>query len=379
MFYLPQAQPAHPVPFHASMSGRDQSWWRTLLVIPVFGVIYVFFNILLVGGFALYLGGDEFLSFLNDLQEKPNLQDPVHLVFMMASLAVFIPAAMLTTLLIFRTRMGFASSVYGRIRWSWLGISTFISLCFSGPYIIGATFLEGVQLSDFNPNPKLALMLALIIVLVPLQSAGEEYAFRGVMTHFIGALVKNPKISFGLAFVLTSLAFGLAHSSLDPAILIQLSGFGAAAWYLTYRTGGLEAAIGMHAMNNTTIFALEMFIGESDSLVGPETTTSWASTLVALSVAALETAAILWVFKKWSGDNPKRSRLTNPAYRPQPTVDYLREKYQSGKFYPEYFGFYPPQVQLEMAQRSPELQQFLAPELAAQLVPQQVPQQVPQA
>lgn len=367
MFYLPQAQPAQSVPFHASMSGVDQRWWRTLLAAPVFGFFYVLFNILLMVGIAVYLGGDGFMELMIKLQEKPNLQDPLQLIVLTGSLALFIPAALLTTMLIFRTRMGFGSSVYGRVRWSWLGISTLISFSFSAPFIIGLTFLEGAQLSDFHPNPKLVLMLTLIIILVPLQSAGEEYAFRGIMTHFIGSLIKNPKVSFGVALVFTSLAFGLAHSSLDPSTLLQLSGFGAAAWYLTYRTGGLESAIGMHAMNNTVIFALEAFIGKSDSLVGAETTTPWISTIVALCIVFAEAAVILYVFKKWSGDNPQRSHLTNPTYRPVPTATYLYDKYQQGQFYPEYFGLYPPQVQLDMAQRSPQLRQLLSPELAEQL------------
>lgn len=346
MFYLPQAMPAQPVEYQRSFSGADTRWWRILLGIlagvAVFGILSV---LLLVAPYVFYglEGGNEFLTNLG--AKNLNLQDPGVLIFLALSLAVIIPASQIGSLIAFRSKIGFLHSVMGRIRWGWLALSTLVSFAFSFTLIVGLNIILSQELPAYNPNPRLWLMIFLVVTLIPLQSAGEEYVFRGFLPQIIGAWLPWRKVSFAISLILSSSLFALAHGSLDPATFFQLSAFGMAAWILTYRTGGLEAAIGFHAMNNVTIFVTEMFTGVSNSLVGSETVTLWSDSLIVVAFIVLQVGTIDWVYRKWEGRSSTRRHLTDPRQRPLPTQDYLWKKYQRGVFYPEFLEFYPQHIQ----------------------------------
>ena len=64
-----------------------------------------------------------------------------------------------------------------------------------------------------------------------------------------------------------------------------------AAVLLTWRTGGLEAAVALHVVNNVVIIAVGTLVGTvEDSYVGAETAGSPAATLLSVAVVAVATA-----------------------------------------------------------------------------------------
>ncbi len=363
MFYLPQTMSATPVEYQRTFIGPETRWWRILLGILAGIFTFGFLSLILIAipFFIPGLDGNEIVAKLNG--QKMDLQDPIVLVFLALSLAVIIPASQVGSLVAFRSKIGFLHSVVGRMRWGWLALSTLVSFAFSFTLIVGIESLVSWELPAYNPNPRLWLMILLVVTLIPLQSAGEEYIFRGFLPQVIGALIPWRKVGLVISVVVSSALFGAAHGSFDPATFLQLAGFGMAAWILTYRTGGLEAAIGLHAMNNVTIFVKEMFAGVSDSLVGEDTVTPWYATVLVLVVMVIQVFTIDVIYRKWEARKPERRHLTDPAQRPLPTPDYLRSKFEKGQFYPEYFNLYPPHVQ----------QQY------AYLVPGVVPEQTPTA
>jgi uncharacterized protein len=80
--------------------------------------------------------------------------------------------------------------------------------------------------------------------------------------------------------------------------------FGLATW----RTGGLEASIVMHAVNNVlTISVAVIFGGWSQAFVGTDTTGTPVMLLLAVAVNGTALALILW--------QAKRARL-QPYYQP---------------------------------------------------------------
>jgi hypothetical protein len=70
---------------------------------------------------------------------------------------------------------------------------------------------------------------------------------------------------------------------------------GLAAW----RTGGLEAGIAMHAVNNVlTFFVVVLFGGWSQAFVGAQTTGTPMMLVLALAVNGLALGLILWQAKR---------------------------------------------------------------------------------
>nr|WP_243862253.1 CPBP family intramembrane glutamic endopeptidase [Frigoribacterium faeni] len=102
-----------------------------------------------------------------------------------------------------------------------------------------------------TPPSTLVWSVLVIVLLVPLQASGEEYVYRGFATQALGSWVAWPVV----AIVVPTVAFALSHAY-NPWGVLDVAVFGVAAAWLTWRTGGLEAAIVGHVLNNTVLFLL---------------------------------------------------------------------------------------------------------------------------
>jgi hypothetical protein len=96
-----------------------------------------------------------------------------------------------------------------------------------------------------------------VLLLVPVQAAAEEYIFRGYLMQSIGRWLRHP----AFAILLPVPLFVLGHGY-DLLGQIGVGLFAVAAGWLTWRTGGLEAAIALHVVNNLSAFLLSL-VGSS--------------------------------------------------------------------------------------------------------------------
>ena len=104
-----------------------------------------------------------------------------------------------------------------------------------------------------SENPMLWASLAVILLVVPLQAAAEEYVFRGYLQQAIGRWLRHP----AFAILLPVPLFVLGHLY-DPLGQAAVGLFAVVAGWLTWRTGGLEAAIALHVVNNLSAFLLAL-------------------------------------------------------------------------------------------------------------------------
>src|SRR4029078_8399002 len=86
-----------------------------------------------------------------------------------------------------------------------------------------------------------------IVLLTPFQTAAEEYLFRGYLTQAFGGVFHRAWV----AVVVPAFLFGLAHGlGQSPPVFFDRFAFGLVAGVLVVMTGGLEAGIAMHVLNN---------------------------------------------------------------------------------------------------------------------------------
>ena len=78
------------------------------------------------------------------------------------------------------------------------------------------------------------------LLIVPFQAAAEEFAFRALPMQVFGAWLRNPFWGILLPLPL----FVVAHDY-NAAGLLGVAAFALAAGVLVWRTGGIEAAIGL--------------------------------------------------------------------------------------------------------------------------------------
>lgn len=104
---------------------------------------------------------------------------------------------------------------------------------------------------NFKPVP-FAILAAIAIVLVPMQTSFEEYLFRGYLMQGIGLATRSKLIPL----ITTSVMFGLMHianpeiEKLGYILLLYYIGTGFFLGIMTLMDDGMELALGFHAANN---------------------------------------------------------------------------------------------------------------------------------
>jgi len=264
-------------------------WWKPLVTgLIAFGFYLVLSVIVIVPLVVLTLVdpnglGADFEQLITEGVIDSTI--PSVLAFSLVTIALMLPALWLATLIMGPRPVGLLSSVAGRLRWRWM-----LRLVVPALVAFGASFvLYLLVLPPLLGEPILApsvdsdiwLMLAIIVLLVPLQATAEEYVFRGYLMQMIGGWLKHP----AFAILLPVPLFMLGHLY-DVWGLLDVGVFAVFAAWLTWRTGGLEAAIVAHIVNNAAIFALGEF-----GLVDTNTT---EGSLIGVAVTAATLAIYSW-------------------------------------------------------------------------------------
>ena len=160
--------------------------------------------------------------------------------------------------------------------------------------------------NDFTSTTRDFLLV--IVILTPLQAAGEEFAFRGYLMQAFGGLFSSPVIAVALSSVLFALAHGLAQ---DLPVFVDRLAFGLVAGALVVLTGGLEAAIAMHVLNNFLAYGLALAFTDMSSALNP-TGGSWWSLPGTLTESLVYLALATW----WA----RRTGVASTASAPEAPI-----------------------------------------------------------
>jgi uncharacterized protein len=303
-----------PVEYHLIQRyvGRwgDAGWWR-----PLVGVLCVALSVLLVIQIALGVGLALFLfatgsttdSFADDFNRVIDTDHvtPAGLAYLNLSLAGAIPAVLLIAFLLHRLRPGWVASVAGRMRWRWLLVCLGLSVvALVATLVVSAVLPAGGDGEDLggSVNPwttEVRNFLLVIVFLTPLQAAGEEYAFRGYLTQAFGGIFARlgPTPARAAAVLAPALLFALAHGAQDAPIFFDRFAFGVVAGVLVVATGGLEAGIAMHVLNNFLAFGLALAFTDMSSALNP-TGGSWWNIPVTLTQSLVYLALAIWAARR---------------------------------------------------------------------------------
>jgi membrane protease YdiL (CAAX protease family) len=300
------------------LRGPRFRWWKpivTLLLAVALCIPLVLLSLapLVVVGLASGAPDLGLLSFnVNDLS-------PTAFVVVNLSLIVLIPVAGLSIWLVHRIRPRYLSSVAGGIRWRWLARCALVVL----PLWLIYLALGLLVAPAASPRPEQWLpLLIIVLIMTPFQAAGEEYLFRGWLMQNIGAYFSRPILGLVVSVTVSTVAFAAAHGSPDPWIFGSIGCLAVASGVAAYRTGGLEAGIAMHAVNNVLAFgAVLMFGGWQEAFVGADTQGTPAVLLLAILVHGVALWLILWQAKRHG---------IQSRYQPQLVSVQLRQDYHPG-------------------------------------------------
>ena len=257
----PDAPPA-ALPYHRlGHADPRHRWWKPLYELGIAVAAFLTFQLLLglVGGFALIATDPGALDQLADIGPTgaPDgvMESPGIFALTWLSVITMLPAVILARLALGPRPLGLISSVIGRLRWSWMMTCVGLGLAVYG-IGQGGLILLSLALGEPAPEPPvsggtLAVMALLVLTLVPVQCAAEEYAFRGYLMQTIGRWLRHP----AWAILLPAPLFMLGHLY-DAWGQASVGAMAVVAGWLCVRTGGLEAAIGLHIGNNLPLMLL---------------------------------------------------------------------------------------------------------------------------
>jgi hypothetical protein len=94
-----------------------------------------------------------------------------------------------------------------------------------------------------------------------------------------------------------AILFALAHGTQDFPIFVDRLAFGITAGILVVATGGLEAGIAQHVVNNLLAFGLALFFGDITTVLDPQGG-SWWDVLLTVLKSVLFVALSIWAARR---------------------------------------------------------------------------------
>ncbi len=286
-------------------------WWKPIVAFLLTGFLFVLF--MSIAFFAIGFSGTPspigaLLEQSDTLAADELMQQGLEslaesgpgISLLLGSVILLLPALWIA---MNATRLGglrTLSSVEGHLRWQRIGrliVPVFLIFAVGNLAELAITCLLSGEMPAFS-LPSLSYIL-MILILVPIQSATEEYAYRGFLMQSFGSWIPIAIIPLILQAVII-----MGSHTYNIWGLLAILAFGLIAGILALKTGGLEASIVFHAMNNICAFLVSAAVGAN--AMAAEATILDMALSIALDLIVF--FAILHIMKKkgWLIDGTER-------------------------------------------------------------------------
>lgn len=254
-----------PLEYHRLFRGAKRfRWWKPLVAL-VLAALYFFtlstvFAAVTVFPYLALTGAEATQESLTEML-LPDTQRPISLLLAFGSIILMIPAVWLALLSTGLGPLGRSWSVALRLRFRLFGrtlLFALAALLIINAVSIGLALLWQVIVPAVAETPAperqldwgaAGLSMLFALILVPFQASAEELVYRGLLMQVLGSWLRSPWLVIAVPAVL----FGFSHLY-DVWGWLAVVSLALCAGWVTWRTGGLEAAISLHVVNN--LFAL---------------------------------------------------------------------------------------------------------------------------
>lgn len=230
------------------------NWWR--YVLAVFTILFIWFGVSIVVFMLLFA----FVLFDNNPETRPDtatgqivgVEPLIMFVVIMLSAAALFAAVLIAVRLFHQRPARSLITPLARVDWKRIavGFGFFFLLGMLGSIVEGLLFPGRYQLT-FKPD-EFFKFVPFVLILIPIQTTGEELLFRAYLLQSFGLLFRRPFIAAVVSsFIFMSLHLANPEVSAD-AILLPAYYFcvGMLFSLVTLKDGRLELALGAHAAVN---------------------------------------------------------------------------------------------------------------------------------
>jgi len=248
-----EVRPPAGAPYPLILRGPTYVWWRSLLG-ALFGLsLFVLLSavisqVVVLLGWAITAGDQLYAEYVRSAFA---FERPIGLLGANLGILSLIPISIGILVVVHSVRPRWLASVQPGIRWRYLLVCLAIAVVsLNGVLLLSQ--LAAPEKPGIAVQPGFWAFLAVILLTSPLQAAAEEIFFRGYLLQALGSLVAQPW--FGV--VVSSVVFALLHGTQNLPLFIDRLAFGLLAAVLVWRTGGIEAGIAAHVVNNVFAYGI---------------------------------------------------------------------------------------------------------------------------
>ncbi len=312
------ALPVAPRQYHEFWKAPRYRWWRSLLAL-LMGLSGWFVVSGVIGLIGISIDVSLGNATLDDFTNIDNVKvTPNFFLFNNLAIAAAIPIAYLTQWACTGQRPRWLSSVVGRIRWGWLLRCSLVIL----PLYLVLVALDVFESPNLQVTKDTWFLIGVVLLTTPLQAAGEEILLRGLVLRSIaGWLPRMAGLAVGL--VVNAAIFMSLHLAKDVWLNAFYLFFALIATVLVWRTGGIEAAVALHVVNNLSGLLVAPF-RDFSNLFDRSSGTAGPSILIQFGLMTAAAALILWQAHRLqlaTEAAPAADASTSPGpWGPQPPV-----------------------------------------------------------
>jgi len=227
---------------------------------------------------------------------------PASLLSYNLQIAAIAPVSGLIQRAVFGVEPRYLTSVTGRFRWRWAAqVAAGFAPVWTA-YVTVDRLLRPAGDARAGGARRLdatALALAAVVLTTtPLQAAGEEYAFRGLIQRSTGSWLARGDAAFAASTLLTAVPFALIHLAKDPWVAAYHLLSGVAFSTMTRSSGGLEAAVVVHAVGNTALLLPVVTTARADALLDPASGPTGRALLAPMAIMVATALAVRWAARR---------------------------------------------------------------------------------
>ena len=308
------------VEYHRVLAGEKRRVGRGILAI-----------VLLIGGllfFSIVLAGTAAAVNAAIGVNGPAANNPLVHAAGMASVALLIPWSMLLQRWLYGVKGASLHSVISRFRFDIFGRALLLIVPAWIVYM-AVQYLAPVQEGTAWTNTDVVLFILATLLLTPLQAAGEEYGFRGLIFRIAGGWARGARAGLVVGILVSAVAFALVHFSTDLWLNAWYVIFAVGAALITWRTGGIETAVVLHAGINTLTFMLEAALRQDFQVAADRSAgVGDAAIILAPSVVVVLATVVVLLYTSRSGAarTPSLPRLNGAAFPVRSVTEPPRER-----------------------------------------------------
>ena len=292
----------YPVPpgveFHRTLAGDKRRIGRGILaIVLLIGLMWV--GIL---GFILLARWIDQAAGIPPIGEgRGPLTPTMHALGMFAN-ALMLPLSMLIQRWLYGVPFTSMYSVFSRFRFDLFGKTLLVILPIFVVMNIVSAYLLPAESVVWEQSDAL-WMLAATLILVPWQTTGEEFGLRGLVFRIAGSWGRGPRTSLAIGVGVSTVAFAALHLAMDPWLWVWYFVVGITTSLITWRSGGIEIAIVLHAAFNTLNYVFA--VGTSGDLSGASDRSGGDSTVglsfVLPALVFIGTMIVVWYRTRHTG------------------------------------------------------------------------------